>query len=301
VNYQSYPDLYFALRGGGNNFGIVTRFDLTTHSQGLMWSGSLTYLDTYQTDLINAFVKYSANAPQDPNAALIFNFAYAEGLFLAVADIEYATPTVNPPIFNDFLAVPNITENLAVRSLPEVTELFQAVNPSGLRESYWTATFLMTEDITTYLVNTFKEQVSTITTVTGLLPAIVLQVITTDMLNQMKKNGGNALGLSTADGNLLLLNLSFMWANASDDAAVQAVLGAIVSKSIAYAKQTNVYHPYLYMNYASQYQAVIPSYGSNNYHRLQQTAEKYDPYGIFQELEPGYFKLSSNPPNPSFP
>ena len=36
VNQQSTPDLYFALRGGGNNFGIVTRFDLETFSQGKM-------------------------------------------------------------------------------------------------------------------------------------------------------------------------------------------------------------------------------------------------------------------------
>jgi hypothetical protein len=258
-------------------------------------------LDANQTDLISAFVKYAANAPKDPNAALIFNFAYAEGMFLAVSDIEYALPTVNPPIYDDFLAIPAISNNLAVRTLPDVTDLFQAVNPSGLRESYWTATFLMTEDITTYLVNTFKEEVLPITGVPGLLPAIVLQVITTDMMQQMQKNGGNALGLNPADGNLLLLNLSFMWDNAADDAAVQAALGAITSKSIAYAKQTNVYHPYLYMNYASQFQAVIPSYGTTNYQRLQQISEKYDPFRIFQRLEPGYFKLSTTAPDPNYP
>jgi hypothetical protein len=40
VNQNTHPDLYFALRGGGNNFGIVTRFDLETHRQGLMWGGT---------------------------------------------------------------------------------------------------------------------------------------------------------------------------------------------------------------------------------------------------------------------
>jgi FAD/FMN-containing dehydrogenase len=301
VNYQSYPDLYFALRGGGNNFGIVTRFDLTTHAQGPMWSGTLAYLDTNQAELISAFVNYGANAPSDPNAALIFNFAYAEGQFLAVTDIEYATPTVNPPIFDNFTAIPAISNNLAIRTLPEVTDLFQVDNPSGLRESYWTATFHLTEDMTTYVVNTFKEEVDQVANATGLLPAVVLQVITTDMMKQMQKNGGNALGLNSADGNLLLLNLSFMWADAADDEAILAALGAITSKSIAYAKQKQVYHPYLYMNYASQFQAVIPSYGAQNFQRLQQVARKYDPSQVFQRLQPGYFKLSPSAPDTEYP
>lgn len=41
VNYYSHPDLYWALRGGGAGFGIVTRFDLETHPLERVW-GDLT-------------------------------------------------------------------------------------------------------------------------------------------------------------------------------------------------------------------------------------------------------------------
>lgn len=44
VSYQSHPDLYFSLRGGGNQFGIVTRFDLSTYVQGPIWGGHSFYL-----------------------------------------------------------------------------------------------------------------------------------------------------------------------------------------------------------------------------------------------------------------
>lgn len=44
INYASHPDLYFALRGGGNNFGIVTRFDLDTYPQGEIWGGQNYFL-----------------------------------------------------------------------------------------------------------------------------------------------------------------------------------------------------------------------------------------------------------------
>ena len=54
-------------------------------------------------------------------------------------------------------------------------------------------------------------------------------------------------------------------------------------------------NPYLYMNYASQFQDVVPSYGAANYAKLVATAKKYDPTGVFQTLEPGYFKLNGAP------
>lgn len=43
VNKDSHPDLFFALRGGGNNFGIVTRFDFETRRIGMMSGGTTTF------------------------------------------------------------------------------------------------------------------------------------------------------------------------------------------------------------------------------------------------------------------
>jgi FAD/FMN-containing dehydrogenase len=40
VTKDRYPDVYWALRGGSNNFGIVTRFDLQTYPGGNMWGES---------------------------------------------------------------------------------------------------------------------------------------------------------------------------------------------------------------------------------------------------------------------
>ncbi|CZR59926.1 related to 6-HYDROXY-D-NICOTINE OXIDASE [Phialocephala subalpina] len=44
INQASSPDLYWALRGGGNNFGIVTNFDLDIHPQGPVWGGQNFWL-----------------------------------------------------------------------------------------------------------------------------------------------------------------------------------------------------------------------------------------------------------------
>ncbi|KAG4434577.1 hypothetical protein IFR05_009933 [Cadophora sp. M221] len=44
ISYTSNPDLYFALRGGGKNFGIVTRFDLETHPVLPQWLGGFNFI-----------------------------------------------------------------------------------------------------------------------------------------------------------------------------------------------------------------------------------------------------------------
>lgn len=37
ANFENSSDLYWALRGGGAGFGIVTHFDVETHPQGITW------------------------------------------------------------------------------------------------------------------------------------------------------------------------------------------------------------------------------------------------------------------------
>lgn len=44
ISQNSHSDLYFALRGGGNNFGIVTGFIFRAHQGGLIWGGTNVYL-----------------------------------------------------------------------------------------------------------------------------------------------------------------------------------------------------------------------------------------------------------------
>ena len=66
VSYAApYEDLYYALRGGGNNFGVVTRFDLVTFPQGEMWAGGEVFIYNNETaaELNEAFYWLGENAP----------------------------------------------------------------------------------------------------------------------------------------------------------------------------------------------------------------------------------------------
>ncbi|KAK6826153.1 FAD binding domain-containing protein [Apiospora arundinis] len=61
------------------------------------------------------------------------------------------------------------------------------------------------------------------------------------------------------------------------------------------SRDLGVANDWVYMNYASQYQDVIASYGAENKAKLKRVAEEYDPRGVFQKLQPGYFKLDRAP------
>ena len=133
VNVDSYPDLYWALRGGGNNFGIVTRFDLETFEQGNMWGGMAFYPISANTSILAAFETFANNAPKDPDATLINAFAYADGQFIVGNDYEYAKPVVNPPIFHELMAIESFQSTLRITNLTDLVLELNTSNPSGFR------------------------------------------------------------------------------------------------------------------------------------------------------------------------
>ncbi|KAI1129120.1 FAD binding domain-containing protein [Nemania abortiva] len=63
VNANNYPDLYMVLKGGGNNFGIVTSYTLQAYPQGDVWGGSLIFdaTDDVSTAMLAAVRDFTEN------------------------------------------------------------------------------------------------------------------------------------------------------------------------------------------------------------------------------------------------
>ncbi|KIN08813.1 hypothetical protein OIDMADRAFT_175526 [Oidiodendron maius Zn] len=295
VSYSTYPDLYFALRGGGNNFGIVTRFDLMTFPQGDLWAGSETFIYTEETAaaINNAFFYLGVNAPSDPFAQVILAYAYAqaEDLYIIASDLQYGKPVVNPPILQNFTAVPGaVASTLRITDLVDLTIEFNNTNPGGFRQTYWTLMVENSASLMADMVAIYMDEVNPIKGVAGIVPSLVFQPITTDMISHFTKNGGNALGLA-GQGPLNLVQIDISWSNESDDAAVLAAAENILDRAQAAAVAQGLSNPYIYQNYASFKQDVFAGYGAQNLAKLQATSKKYDPAQVFQTLQPGYFKL----------
>lgn len=63
VNASSSPDLFKALKGGSNNFGIVTRFDIKSFESGPFWGGVVVYPLSTMPEQVTAFVNLGTLQP----------------------------------------------------------------------------------------------------------------------------------------------------------------------------------------------------------------------------------------------
>lgn len=68
ASQKSNPDLFWAIRGGGGNFGVVTSLEYQLHQVGEVVSGTLSYPGGRIPELLQAFVKFLAGAPDEMDA-----------------------------------------------------------------------------------------------------------------------------------------------------------------------------------------------------------------------------------------
>jgi hypothetical protein len=57
------------------------------------------------------------------------------------------------------------------------------------------------------------------------------------------------------------------------------------------ARAMDMLHPYIFQNHAFEEQDVFAGLGEGKLARLKAVRRAVDPIGVFQSLQPGYFKL----------
>lgn len=94
-------DLFWALKGGGPNFGIVTRFDLNTVPVGQIWYQVTVYSVDQAHEVLDAFVEWQNDGASDVKSTV----ALIMGLQSITVGLIYSEPTEQPSAFAPFYSL----------------------------------------------------------------------------------------------------------------------------------------------------------------------------------------------------
>ncbi|KIJ32518.1 hypothetical protein M422DRAFT_184408 [Sphaerobolus stellatus SS14] len=151
VTAQSHPDIFFGLRGGGNNFGIVTGFVLKAHPQGQVYGGMLVYIGDIPA-IRQAIQDFDANN-NDPNALILPTYVYGGTLVVSIV-LFYDGPTPPNGTFDAFLAVPGAVEtDVKARSFLDFVQSLNQVSPASRVASHTVPIIRYTQRIVDAIVN----------------------------------------------------------------------------------------------------------------------------------------------------
>jgi hypothetical protein len=204
ANVMSHSDLWQALKGGSNNFGIVTRFDIRAFKQGKMWGGILAQDISTRHAQFKASEAFGQSKTYDPYAALIHSYGYTTQTKsrTIVNNLEYTKAEEYPAVFKPFTELPPLSSTMRISNLSDFAIEMDASTPNGRRQIFVTNTFSTSAALMEECFNIGDETVQAINTIVNLTYAISFQPIPQTIISKATANGGNSLGLDSADGDL---------------------------------------------------------------------------------------------------
>ncbi|CAD6448469.1 90d15712-ad23-465f-ab5d-77012b1c94e3 [Sclerotinia trifoliorum] len=270
------PDLFFALKGGLNRFGIVTSVVLKTVPQvPMIYGGFIMYGLDAIPDLITATDKFQ-NENTDPKAQVILTIN--NGLIQGAILIMFYDGPDRPAAFDPYNNV---------RSLPIISDVkkqsfasFAKVTPSNLQAGYRGSFHSM---MTTGLTEGFMKAVHNESVFYGAIAILHGGTFLNYEIEPFLDYGKYATDSAFPhEKSPIPLNVYFAWTSPSEDAYWRGLLQQTISHLTDVAKSEGIHSEdlYTYPNYALSTYNGDRIYGPTNAARLREIREKYDPDGV---------------------
>jgi FAD/FMN-containing dehydrogenase len=148
---QANEDLFWAIRGGGGNFGVVTSFEYRLHPVGEIYGGPMLYEVGDAANVLAFYRDFIQDAPEElggfpawqiaPPLPFIPEDRHGEPFLIFIAcwagPIEEGEAALKP--FHE--VAPVVAEHVGPMPYPALNSAFDALVPPGLQH-YWKANFV---------------------------------------------------------------------------------------------------------------------------------------------------------------
>ncbi len=149
---DQHPELFWALRGGGGNLGVVTSFEFRLHPVATIYGGPIFYPVEHAAHVLEFFDDFLAKAPEELGAFFGFQIApplpfipeerHGETMCAIVTcwtgPLEKGEPAL-APLLED--AGPVVAQHVGPMPYPALNSAFDGLYPDGLQH-YWKADFV---------------------------------------------------------------------------------------------------------------------------------------------------------------
>ncbi|KAH9883856.1 hypothetical protein F4778DRAFT_615644 [Xylariomycetidae sp. FL2044] len=301
VTNTSDPDLFVALKGGGNNFAVITQYTLQLHPQGDVYGGNLAYLRTEETDAkllkaVRDFTEYN----EDPKAAVIVT---AERGNVDLIDawiifIFYDGTEVPEGTFANFTAADPVINTVGVRSYANLMATSNWVIVEASTVDIGTETIPLPPaeygaDMMQELHAHWRAVSDTTLLVPGIVASIAWQPFQKAIAQQARARGADLIDADDAAHRLIIeMNYSFLplasYAAMGD--TLEATYSGIRDRVLAWqadGKMPDVYLP-TFMNYGFYRQDYWARLRPESRALAQRVSAAVDPDGFFRNRTGGW-------------
>jgi len=280
---SEHPDLFWALRGGGGNFGVVTEFTFRLHPVADIYGGPMFFELSDGPALFAYFDEFIKTAPREFGGFPAFQIAPPLPFvpedrvgepFVALVSCFTGSAEEGARILQGFRDVANpVAEHVGTMPYAALNSAFDALVPPGLQH-YWKAEF--TGDLSAEAIKVHMEHGPRVPVVNSTVHLYPINGACHDV-------AADATAFGHRDAKYAVV-IAGMWPDPADNEAhTQWVKD--YDKAIAPHSQGGGY-----INFASadDESKVAANYGAN-FARLQEVKRRYDPNNLFhlnQNIQP---------------